>query len=300
MTEKTRKQRILYILRLFAAALIFLLTFLPFLAGFATTWAVTHTPCAPGVSPTEFGMDDFEAVTFRSETLGGDVRGYFVRGTNGVTIIIPPALGSGAGAWMQEYVVLNQHGYNLFSYDARNCLGHVNSLGYREATEVRDVLDYLATRPDVERERIGIFGFSAGGAASVMAAARYAEIKAVIAMGGYHDFAANLVELSGDEWFAPLYTLGARIGYRLATGLDVTVLKPVAVIDDITPRPLLLIYGTHEPALPGAYLQLAAAGDNADLLVIEGGTHGAYYVHAPAAFTERVIGFLDAAFGVTR
>jgi pimeloyl-ACP methyl ester carboxylesterase len=298
--EKNRKQRILYILRLFVVTVIFALLFVPFLAGFATTWLFTHTPCNPGAPPDVMDMENFEAVSFHSPILNGELQGYFVHGTNGVTIIIPPALGSGAGSWMQEHAVLNEQGYNLFSYDARNCLGYANSLGYLEAIEVRDALDYLATRADVDMDRIGIQGFSAGGAASIMATARYPEIRAVIAMGGYHDFSDAVNAYSSAEWFAPIYTLGANIGYRLATGLPLTVLSPLSVIGDIAPRPVLLIYGSTEVSLSGAYRQLEAANDHADLLVIENGTHGTYWIHAPELYTERVIRFLDSAFGIAR
>jgi uncharacterized protein len=291
------RPRLLRILRLFVVITAFLLAFVPFALGFLTIWLVTHTPCGGQGLPSDHGMPDYEPVTFYSDTLGGDVRGFFVRGSNGATIIIPPALGSGAGSWMAEYVVLNQHGYNLFNYEAPNCLGQVNTLGYREGIAVGDALNYLATRPDVDMRKIGIHGFSAGGAASIMAAARYPQIQAVIAMGGYHDFAATLVEQSGTDWYAPLYQAGARVSYRLATGLDISVLSPISVIDQVAPRPIQLIYGTREPALSGAYRQQSAAGDNADLWVITDATHGTYLAHMPESFALRVVSFLDAALG---
>src|SRR5690606_21157 len=268
--------------------------------GFFTIWLVTHAPCGPNAAPESHGMMDYEAVTFYSPALDRDVDGYFVRGSNGVTIIIPPTLGSGAGSWRQEHIVLNQNGYNLFNYESRNCLGYANTLGYSEVNEVGDALNYLAARPDVDMTKIGIHGFSAGGATSIMAAARYPELKAVIAMGGYHDFGQIMDEATTSEWFAPLYRAGSRLGYRLATGEDMAVLRPVAAIGRIAPRPVLLIYGTREPSLAGAYEQQAAAGSNAVLWVIENATHGGYWTTAPEEFEQRVIAFLDAAFGIQR
>ncbi|HLV34408.1 MAG TPA: alpha/beta fold hydrolase [Spirillospora sp.] len=295
-----RRQRIFRILRLFAGMLVFLLLFVPFALGFVTIWALTNSPCGGGSTPASHGMNDYEAVAFASPAFSSDVQGYFVRGTNGATIVIPPALNAGAGSWRPEFTVLNRYGYNLFSYESRNCAGAANSLGYLEVEQVGDALNYLAARPDVDMTKIGIHGFSAGGATSIMAAARYPELKAVIAMGGYHDFGQIMDEATTSEWFAPLYRAGSRLGYRLATGEDMAVLRPVAAIGRIAPRPVLLIYGTREPSLAGAYEQQAAAGSNAVLWVIENATHGGYWTTAPEEFEQRVIAFLDAAFGIQR
>ncbi|MBZ0300799.1 MAG: prolyl oligopeptidase family serine peptidase [Anaerolineae bacterium] len=295
-----RRLRVVRILRLFALVLVFLIVFVPFALGFATIWILTHTPCGGGRSPADVGMRDYEAVTFPAHDLGRDLHAYFVHGTNGITILIPPAVNTGAGSWREEYTVLNRHGYNLFNYDSRSCAGYANSLGYLEVDEVGDALDYLATRPDVDMNRIGIHGFSAGGATSIMAAARYPQIKAVIAMGGYHDFGQTVEAGTSTEWFAPLYHAGSLLGYRLATGVDMAVLSPVSVIGQIAPRPIQLIYGTREPSLAGAYQQWAAAGPSADLWVIEGAAHGGYWATAPEAFEQRVIAFLSRAFEEVR
>lgn len=295
-----RRRRIIRILGLFAIILALLLGGLPLLLGFMTTWALTHAPCSSGSVPSSVGMTDFEAISFYSPSLNKNVSGYFVHGTNGVTIILPPALNSGAGNWRQDYVVLNRFGYNLLNYESRNCVGQTNTLGYAEVDQVGDALNFLAARPDVDMNRIGIHGFSAAGATSIMAAARYTHLRAVVAMGGYHDFGATLDAETRGTWYGPLYAAGARAGYRAATGLDMAVLSPVSVIDQIAPRPILLIYGTNEPSLPGAYLKQEIAGSNAELWVVEGAGHGTYWDMGPAAFEQRVIPFLDSAFGVGR
>ena len=295
-----RKQRILRILRVFAITFIALLVIIPFALGFMTIWFITHSPCAPGTSPAEHGMTDYERVSFPAQTLDSELNGYFVRGSNGVTIIVPPTLSSGAGNWRQEYVALNRHGYNVFNFESRACAGHPNTMGYSEVEEVGDALDYLATRGDVDMGRIAIHGFSAGGATSIMAAARYPQIKAVIAMGGYHDFAEMLAHETQGQWYGILYGAGARLAYRLATGNSMEVLSPISVIEQIAPRPIQLIYGTREPSLSGARQQLATAGANARLVEVVGATHGSYWHTAGQEFEATIISFLDSAFDITR
>jgi pimeloyl-ACP methyl ester carboxylesterase len=295
-----RRRRIFRILGIFAVVVVVLLAVIPAALGFLTTWVLTHSPCAGGSVPSSVGMTDFEAISFYSPSLNENVSGYFVHGTNGVTIVLPPTLNSGAGYWRQDYILLNRFGYNLLNYESRNCVGTTNTLGYSEVDQVGDALNYLAARPDVDMNRIGIQGFSAAGATSIMAAARYMHLKTVVAMGGYHDFGATLDAEAKGTWYGPLYAAGARAGYRLATGLDMEVLSPVSVIDQIAARSVLLIYGSREPSLPGAYLQQQAAGSNAELWVVDGAGHGNYWDIGPEAFEQRVIPFLDAAFDVER
>jgi len=240
-------------------------------------------------------MNIYEEISFPGKIVNQEIRGFFVYGTNGATIIVPPTGGSGLGYWRKEVVILNQHGYNLLNYESRNCLGLTHSLGYNEVNEVGDALDYLATRADVDMNRIGISGFSTGGATSIMAGARYPQIKAVVSEGGYYDFH----ELIGDEadryWFGGLYAFGANLSYQLALGMPMTVLSPVSAIGQIAPRPVLLIYGSREPSLDGARKQIAAAGENAELWEVPEGTHGSYWIHAPEEYERRVVTFFDTA-----
>ena len=145
----------------------------------------------------------------------------------------------------------------MLSYSSRACVGGAaNTLGYKEAAQVGDALAYLATRPEVDANRIAIHGFSAGGAAAIMAAAQFPTMRAVVAEGGYHDFVAEVEQNTPHTlWFAPLFRFGARAGLPPdRRDVDMSVLSPISVIGQIAPRPILLIYGTNEPGLDGRAL----------------------------------------------
>jgi dipeptidyl aminopeptidase/acylaminoacyl peptidase len=294
------RARFFYLLRIFAVITVFLLLFIPLALGFMFMVGVTHMPCGGDTAPDIHGMTDFERVTFTASTLDREVRAYLVRGTNGVTIILPPTGGSGAGYWRPEYRLLHAHGYNLFNFESRRCIGLPISLGYSEVDEVGDALAYLEARGDVDMTRVGAHGFSSAGATSIMAAARYPQIGAVIAEGGYHDFDRLTDDAVAGQWFAPLYRLGADAGYGLVTGMAMSVLSPISVIDRIAPRPVLLVYGTRESSLYGGRLQYEAAGHNVALFEVPGAGHGDYYQSAPQEYTRRIIAFLDDAFGIAR
>jgi uncharacterized protein len=281
---------------------IILMVGIPFVYGLNFIRDLTTGSCSGDGDPAAYDLP-FEEVSFQSSEFNMPIRAYFIPGDNGATLIVPPGTTGGRGGWLHEIAVLNRNGYSALSYESRNCMGHPISLGYAEVTEVGDALDYLATRPDVNMEKVGVHGFSAAGAMAIMAGARYPAISAVLAEGGYHDFGESLhdtVQAQGWSFLGAFYELGARFGYRYTTGYDVSVLSPVSVIGQIAPRPILLIYGTNEPSLPGAHLELAAAGDNAELWEVTGATHGSYWYTAPEEFEERVIAFYDRAFDISR
>ncbi|MBN2304040.1 MAG: prolyl oligopeptidase family serine peptidase [Anaerolineae bacterium] len=270
----------------------------PSTLGFISMYGLLYSPCGnEPQTPASYGHTTYEDLTLTASA-GGSFRAYFVPGQNRAAVIIPPPHSGGRGARLHEADVLIRHGYAVLTFESRRCAGMgALSLGYKEMDEVGDALAYLKTRPDVDPARIGILGFSSAGATSVMATARYPEFRAVAAEGGYGDFAEGAVGIGvGDETVLEMIYKGSLgISYRVITGMDIDKLSPIDVIGQIAPRPILLIYGSEERSLEGAYDQLAAAGDNADLWVVPGATHGNYLYVAPEEYERRVVTFFDAA-----
>jgi len=270
------------------------------LLGVLTTLGLLYAPCADSpLTPADFGYD-WEEITLAAQA-GGSFRGYFIPGTNGATIIIPPSLNSGRGSRLPIADILLRHGYAVFIFESRRCanMGPL-SLGYQEVDEVADALDYLLTREDVDPHQIGIHGFSSAGATAIMAAARLPALKAVIAEGGYGDFEKNALGTDVGEdlvaYFEMLFRWSSKLSYRLVIGNHIEQLSPVAVVGEITPRPILLIYGSQEVSLPGGRQQQLVAGDNAELWIVAGAGHGNYPHVAPEEYERRIITFFDAAF----
>jgi pimeloyl-ACP methyl ester carboxylesterase len=273
---------------------------LPIFLGAFSMLGLLYAPCTQNrQTPADYGFS-YEPVVIEARA-GGSFRGYFVPGTNGAAIIMPPPFTSGRNVRLPEMEMLARHGYSVFDLESRRCAGMGPlSLGYKEVDDVGDVLDYLLSRPDVDPERIGVHGFSSAGATSIMAAARYPQLKAVVAEGGYGDFTENALgsgrERGLNAWFLSLFRWASYVTYRLVTGLDINTLSPVSVIYKISPRPVLLIYGSKEVSLPGGRRQKTAAGDNAELWVVEGAGHGNYLRVAPEVYKKRIVAFFDKAF----
>jgi len=276
-----------------ASVLFGLIVLLPAGMGFVTLGGVTHPRCAYGPLPDAYGLDG-EDVSVPSR-LGVAFPGYFFPGTNGATIIVPPAYGQDRGGLLHEVDVLVRAGFSVLTYDSRNCLGLApHSLGVWEAEDILDAVAYLHTRGDVDTGRLGVHGFSQAGASGLLAAARTSEIRAVAAEGGYVDYGAQTLSLDrASDLFTTLFGLGAQLGYRAATGLGLESLRPVAVLSDIAPRAVLLIYGEYENTLAGAR-QVAAENDHVRLWEVPGATHGSYLRSAEEdVFRAEVAGFFE-------
>lgn len=296
--QRTLRQRILYVTRVTLFTLVVLAIVVPLALGAGFMLVLTASGCGGETVPPM----PFEDFSFPSSEFKRSTPAYFISAAepNGATVIVVPTGNAGRGDRMDEIAVYHAGGFNVLTYNSRACMGAPNSLGYREADQVADALAYLASRPNVDTSRIGIHGFSAGGAAAIMAAARFPQINAVVAQGGYHDFRDEVERNTlATIWFAPLFRFSAFAAYRLVTGNDISILSPISVIDQIAPRPILLVYGTDEPGLHGARLQLAAAGSNAELWEVPGAGHGNYLAAAPDEYPRRVVGFMGAALGVT-
>ncbi len=278
-----------------ASVLFGLLVILPAGMGFITLWGVTHPRCSSGPAAETLGLIG-EDVSVPSR-LGVAFPGYFFAGTSGATIIVPPAYGQDRTGLLHEVDVLVRAGFSVLTYDSRTCLGLApHSLGVWEAEDILDAVAYLHTRSDVDSGRIGVHGFSQAGASGLLAAAQTGEIRAVAAEGGYVDYGAQTLNLGrASDPFSTLFGLGARLGYRASTGLGIDALRPVAVLPEIAPRPILLIYGEYENTLAGAR-QASAENGHVRLWEVPGATHGSYLRSAgEAVFRAEVAGFFQAA-----
>jgi len=192
---------------------------------------------------------------------------------------------------------LARAGFGVLTYDSRGSGRSAGSItfGARETEDLIHAVDYLTRRRDVDPYAIGALGFSMGGATTLMAGARDPRIKAVVADSAW---------ATADGWLRPQARDGLLHPYRsfsplslrlveLRTGIRFDRLKPVDVISHIGPRPVLLIHGDADTAVPPAEgdRNFAAAVEPKELWRIPGGKHGDTIDLAVSGYSERVVSF---------
>jgi dipeptidyl aminopeptidase/acylaminoacyl peptidase len=249
-------------------------------------------------TPEDFGLPSPRDVAFTSAD-GIDIRGWYFPGSNGVGIVLAGGIGTRKGM-LPEASILAQRGYGVLLFDWRGCGASgqaIRTLGYREALDLAAAADYMKEQPGTDR--VGALGFSVGGAAAIRAAAENPDIGAVVAMGNYYDLEADIYG-RGEEYPLLSGLLEREVAwlFQRKTGINFDRdLEPVDLVPQISPRPLLLIYGELEEHPPPSHGQtmFQAAREPKEFWVLPNVGHGGYYHAQPEEFTRRVVSFFDAA-----
>ncbi|MBL0693203.1 alpha/beta fold hydrolase [Comamonas sp. JC664] len=240
-----------------------------------------------------------EDVSFTTSD-GVVLRGWYVPSRNRAAVVLVHGFADNRAQLLFEARTLIASGYGVLMFDLRahgESGGDTVTWGDRERRDVTAALDFVSRRPDVDPERLGLFGFSMGGTTSLLVASEDARVKAVAAAGAYPALEADIQSGYG-KWGAlsaepVLWTL-RRAGVR------VDAVRPIDGMCRLSGRPLLLVNGDVDPDAP-AKLQASlfqAACEPKSLWVVEGAGHGQYARVAPEEYARRLRQHFDGALGV--
>lgn len=272
-----------------------------FLGVVGLGWQSSGRAVHPGKPTYTWSLADYpelaaDEVTVHSRT-GAELAGRFFAGRERATVVLSHGYGGTQDEMLPVADALHRAGLGVFTYDLRGCgrsTGEV-TFGAREQDDLISVVDYVASRGDVDPARIGALGFSMGGATTLMAAAREPRIRAIVADSAWSDVNHWLRPSWGDTFLHPRDTFTA-LSLKLAelrTGIDLDSLRPAKSIARIGPRPVLLVHGSSDEVVPptDAEENLAAAGDNAELWRVGGVRHTGTVAPGGAASSDRVVQF---------
>jgi len=153
---------------------------------------------------------------------------------------------------MHEHAKLvHEGGFATFLFDMRGSgirRGEGVTLGYKERWDLMDAVAYVRTRPDVDPERIGVFGVSMGGAVALMAAAEEPAIKAIVTDSAFADIAdmirPGIVAFLG-KYALPFANLIVRYAETMM-GVRADEIRPEKAAAKLGDRPLLVIHGLED------------------------------------------------------
>lgn len=267
------------------------------LSGAAYAHALTHPGCGnTGNTPEDVGIAGARDVIYPTHD-GMILRAWYLAPQNGVVIILLPGLGGGRDGMLREGAILARYGYGLLMTEMRSCAHPEGqtTLGYYESEDLKEAATWVLDQPGVEH--VGVLGYSLGGITATMGSAKDERIEAVVAEGGFYDLAADVTNEGGTKslWERIMFQT-ILICFQLETGVNAYDVSPISVIDRISPRPLLLIYGELETGEAHPQEQLARAGEPKDLWIVPDAWHGGYLDVAAEEWEQRVVAFFDSAF----
>ncbi len=194
---------------------------------------------------------------------------------------------------------LVKHKYNVLMFDLR---GHGESDGERISAgyfEKNDLLGAVDFAIGLGFERIGVLGFSMGGATALMAAADSPDIDCIVADSCFADLADIMEwEFKARSGFPGYFLSPVLSMVDLLYGVDFTAVRPVAAVPLISPRPILFIHGAEDTFIPLEHahrLYQASSGTQNELWIAPGAEHVRAYVADPAGYIDRITAFFDAA-----
>ncbi len=279
-----------------AATLLLTLLFQGWLA-----WTYAYLILHPGCQGDRGSLADHgyeaEAIEFPSRD-GLLLRGWYTRGDQhpDVAIIVLTGHGGNTRMTLPDALIFAEAGYSTLIFEHRSCADPSlpATTGYLEAQDVLGAVDYLKTRPDVAH--IGGQAYSAGATSLILAAAQEPALEAIIAEGGYASLDSDILDPEDNHnWYDRFMRQLIMWSFHIQLGISPREISPLAVIADISPRPIFLIYGEYE-ARPGQKLY-EAAKEPKELWIVSGAGHGAYMHLAPDEYRERTVDFFDKHLG---
>jgi uncharacterized protein len=279
-----------------AGALVFAWLVMMLTLGWRYIRQATHVTCLPAAGAAPVGL----AAVMIHLPDDSALPGWWHPSENGAAVVLLAGHSGGREAMLPEGVMLAQAGYGVLLADYSYCSGTQATFGYRETHDALAMLDFAYRQPGVDR--LGVFGFSAGGVAAIHAAAQTPEVDFVIVAGSY----ANLYDemIAGEA--APLslrwqLQRASAVAYWMQVGVPPWQVSPIDALPALAPRPVMLIHGQDEVARSRGREQFAVLqaayplelGDRVQLWVVPGAGHGEYFTAAGEAYHDRLQDFVQ-------
>jgi uncharacterized protein len=125
--------------------------------------------------------------------------------------------------------------------------GNFDILGWCD--DVSAAVDYLWLQPEIDRSKIALLGFSAGGAVSIYVGAQKKGIAAVATCASPADF-DSLIKYPEEsiKYFRKIGIIrdGKFPENRNDWANHFKIIKPSAYVSEISPRPLLIVHGEQD------------------------------------------------------
>ena len=204
---------------------------------------------------------------------------------------------------------LSGRGFGIMMFDMRgrgDSLTTMSSSGFFERLDLQGASDYLVSK-GADRSRIGVLGFSLGGAVALMAGSNPNNFGAVVADSSFADFSLVVRNsMIGMKRPLRLGRPGMEFMARSIYGIDIKEISPARAITR-SDTPVLIIHGENDNVVPVEHARLLGRAIGASFDQIESGEESVWIVPGaghtgsfrtePAAYIERLVKFYEAHLG---
>jgi len=243
-----------------------------FIVGMILTILALSSGCitSPGITGEEISIKEFTLLTEDGVTISVS---HFLCGQPNVCIIAHGFIGSKNRPYIKTLSERLSKCWDIITFDFR---GHGDSLGVfnglKEVYDVKAVVDYAKNSG---YKKVVLVGFSLGGIEGIYDAAKYHNIDALITVSTPAN--AEIIE-SNAKWLFWLVTNQfGRMALQPLVRLDNVpeFPKPVTVIGQVSPIPLLIIQGAEDyfVDIEQAKMLYEKAKEPKELVIIEGMKH---------------------------
>ncbi len=196
---------------------------------------------------------------------------------------------------------LQSKGFNVFTFDFRNSgisEGDKTTIGIKEKDDLLGAIKYVKS---IGGKHIVLMGFSMGASTAIHAAAENADVEAVIADSPFADLDAYLKDNLSVWSSLPKVPFNDTILFilKFIANLDPKTMVPKKDIQSVAPRPVMLIHGKDDDAIPiknseeiyEAYTQINK--ENITFWKVDGAKHVGSYEKNTEEYIKNIYDFLE-------
>ena len=200
---------------------------------------------------------------------------------------------------------LQSKGFNVFTFDFRNSGisgGDKTTIGIEEKDDLLGAIKYVKS---IGGKHIVLMGFSMGASTVIHTAAESADVEAVIADSPFADLDAYLKENLSVWSSLPKVPFNDNILFMLKfiANLDPKTMVPKKDIQSVAPRPVMLIHGKDDDAIPiknseeiyEAYTSINK--ENITFWKVDGARHLGSYEKNTEEYMNNIYKFLEKVYG---
>jgi dipeptidyl aminopeptidase/acylaminoacyl peptidase len=243
--------------------------------------------------PAQVGIAQLEEVAFRSSD--DRLAGWYVPSSNRAAVVLTHGTNADRSSMVAELRILSDAGFGVLAFDWPGEGASEGSVhwGAEDRHALTAAIDWLSKRADVDANRLGGLGFSIGGLVMAQVAARDSRLRAVALVAAPSDYVA-LTRWQNRQWgFLSEFPASLALRY---SGIAAAGPRPVDVVHEIAPRPVIVIGGDADEVVP-AFMTRAlydAALEPKSLWIVPGAHHGDYAQVADPAYQLRLVQFFTA------